>query len=89
MMVVSGNHGYQLLVSQSLRSNLEDQIDSFIYSLENDGEGSTEGPEQLVVSLPPLQNAAQELSSRPDDAEDGWLRDAVPLLAILPPEQNA
>ena len=89
MTVATGNQGCQLPVSQSPRSNPKDQIDPSTYSTENDGQGSTEGPEELVVSLPPLQNAAQELSSCPDEAEDDWLRDALPLLVILPPEQNA
>ena len=89
MMVATGNQGCQLPVFQSPRSNLEDQIDPSTYSAENYGPRITEGPEQLVVSLPPLHNAAQELSSRPSEAEDDWLRNALPLLVILPPEQNA
>ncbi|KAL9979215.1 hypothetical protein ACROYT_G016845 [Oculina patagonica] len=85
MMVDPGNHRHQFPVSPSPRST---QLNCRSYPNGIDNQGATIGPEELVVSLPPLQNAAQEPSFRPDEAEDDWFRDALPLLVILPPVQN-
>ena len=68
--------------------NSDAQLDSSSYSSGNHCRGTTAGTEQLVVSLPPLQNTSQELSFCPGEAEDDWFRDALPLLVILPPIQH-
>ncbi|KAL9979216.1 hypothetical protein ACROYT_G016846 [Oculina patagonica] len=72
-----GNRRYQLPVTPSSRT--EDQLDP-------NGEhvrGTNVRPEELVVSLPPLQNAWQESSFYADEAENDPFRDTLPLLVSL------
>ncbi|XP_068723034.1 uncharacterized protein [Montipora capricornis] len=82
-----GNHSHQLPVSQSPSS--EDHLDSRSYSSGIHSQVATSAPQQLVVSLPPIQNASQEPNFSADESEAGSLGDALPLVVILPPVQNA
>ncbi len=65
IMVDPGNHLYQSPMSLSPRS--EEQLAPSTYSTVNHDRKITTGPEQLVVSFPPLQNSTQEPSFCPGD----------------------
>ncbi|XP_068742989.1 uncharacterized protein [Montipora capricornis] len=82
-----GNHSHQLPVSQSPSS--EGLLDSRSYSSRILSQEATLAPEQLVVSLPPIQNVSQEPIFSADEVEVGSLGDAPPLVVILPPVQDA
>ncbi len=74
-----GNHRHQLHVSPSPRTEvLLDPSGDYV-------RGTNVRPEELVVSLPPLQNAWQESSYYADEAENYSSRDTQPLLVSLPP----
>ncbi len=73
-----GNHRHQLHVSPSPRT--EDQLDPSGDHVR----GTNVRPEQVVVSLPPLQNAWQESSYYADEAENDSFKDTLPLLVSLP-----
>ncbi|KAL9979211.1 hypothetical protein ACROYT_G016841 [Oculina patagonica] len=74
IMVVPGNQRHQLPTSLSPRS--EGHLASSTYSTGNHGREITAGPEELVLSLPPIQNSAQERSFRPGDKLSVPLQDS-------------
>ena len=82
-----GNHSHVLPVSQSPSS--EDLLDAFLHLSGIQIQDATLGPEQLVVSLPPIQNVSQEPIFYADEVESGSLGDPRTLVVNLPPEQDA
>ncbi|XP_078364437.1 uncharacterized protein LOC144648865 [Oculina patagonica] len=84
MLVDPGNHRHQLHVSPFPRTEDHPRTDDQLDPSGDNVRGTNARPEQLVVSLPPLQNAWQESSFFANEAENDSFRDTRPLLVSLP-----
>ena len=87
MMAYPDNHRRQLPVSPSPRSGHHFHSSSYLSGIQ--GQGATAEPEQLVISLPPIQNAVEQPSFYAGEAQDDSFRDTLPLVVNLPPLQHA
>ena len=81
MMIDPANHRHQLSGSISPRSN--DHLHSSSCPSEIYAEGTPTYSEQLVVSLPPIQNTGQETRFYAGDKDDSF-GDTLPLVSSVP-----
>ncbi|XP_078364436.1 uncharacterized protein LOC144648864 [Oculina patagonica] len=88
--VIAGTHNpidpvsnrYQFSVSPSPRC--EAQLDTSLYSSGNNSQEITTEPEQLVTSIPTMDNAEQEPSFCPGEAEDDSFNGSLPISVTSP-----